>query len=255
MCDPISLKLPKPRLTRNMLFSKDFFDLNLKFAKRISDVTGQGLEKALLEYTHLYLAFGLGRDFDDKNSIWQSYLHLLGNQLDQAAYTCQFYLAQQTKRPKPEPEHAFGCFSYTLWTAHRMRLHFPNATSERGALQKQKTSERLAELKSMFGHLKKTVPLTSTVLGGSWLYNIEAYRRLFPANYLESAQVGEEECQFIALWGQFLFHDGNVRQPMAEKFLQAMETQKTLEGLKNCFPYRVLRLESSIDDFYLYYGL
>jgi hypothetical protein len=238
-----------------MRFSKDFFDLNLKFARRISDVTGQGLEKALLEYTHLYLAFGLGRDFDDENSIWQSYLHRLKNQPDLVASTHRFYLGQTAKRPKPEPEHAFGCFSYTLWTDCRVRLHFRNAMNKRGALQTRNISERLAELKSMFGYLKKTVPIMSTVVGGSWLYNIEAYRRLFPPNYLESAQAGEGEYQFISLWGQFLCHDGDVRQPMAERFLQAMETQKTLEGLKNCFPYQVLRLASSMKNFYLYYGI
>src|SRR5688500_18750896 len=162
-----------------MLFSKDFLDLNLKFARRVSDVIGQNFPESLLEYTHLYLAFGLGRDFDPLNPIWQSYLHQLKNELDEAEYTHRIYLEQKAKQTGQKPENQFGCFSYALWDDNRVRLHFHNATKESGTLQKQKAPERVAELQAMFEYLKKIVPITSTVVGGSWLYNIEAYRRLF----------------------------------------------------------------------------
>lgn len=238
-----------------MLFSKDFFELNLRFARQVSDVTRQSVQKSLLEYTHLYLAFELGRDFDPENPIWQDSLDQVADSADQADRTYRFYLERMAKQPKQQPDHSFGCFSYALWEGSRVRLHFRNAKNERGVLQKEKAPERVGELREMFQHLKGTVPITSTVIGGSWLYNIEAYRRLFPASYLESAQSGHNECQFISLWGQFLFYDGNVRPHLAELFLEGIEKQKTLEGLKACFPYPVLRLQSSIEDFYAFYGI
>ena len=238
-----------------MLFSKDFFALNLSFARRISEVTGQSLEQSLLNYTHLYLAFGLGRDFNPKDSIWQTYLHQVKNKSDLAAYTHQFYLRREAKYPKQEPENAFGCFSYALWEGKRVRLHFRNATNERGVLQKRNIPERVAELRAMLAHLKKLVPVTSTIVGGSWLYNLEAYRRLFPKPYLQSAQVGNDEYQFIALWGQFLRYDGSVRQGLAQVFWEGLSKQSTLTGLTSCFPYQVLRLESPIQDFYIHFGI
>jgi hypothetical protein len=238
-----------------MLFSKDFFDLNLKFARKVSDITRQRFQRTLLEYTHLYLAFGLGHDFRKENTLWQEYLLQIMKENDQAEYTYRFYLERMSKQPTQKPEQIFGCFSYVLWDGNRVRLHFQNTTNESGVLQKRNSSARMAELKSMFGHLKKTVPVTSTVVGGSWLYNIEAYRRLFPAKYLESAEVGLDEFQFIALWGQFLYYDGNVRQHMTRMFLEEIEEQKTLEGVTSGFPYQVLRLESAIEDFYVYYGI
>lgn len=239
-----------------MQFSRDFFDLNLRFAQKVSDVAGQSFQRSLLEYTHLYLAFGLGRDFDPENAAWQKYLHQIprsGGQL--SATTHRFYLERIAEHPKPEPEHPFGCFSYTLWDKDRVRVHFRNATMASGVLQKEKVPERISELKEMFRHLKKVVPANSMVIGGSWLYNIGAYRRLFPMTYLDSAQPSLEDYQFIALWGQFLFSDGSVRPCLAEAFLERMERQKTLEGLKSCFPYQVLRLQSSIQDFYTCYGI
>jgi hypothetical protein len=247
--------LPKLPQIKAMLFSREFFDLNLRFARRISDVTGQGLQPTLLSYTHLYLAFGLGRDFDPEHSTWQSYLRGLSDAPDPAEYTHHFYLAQETNRPKPEPENAFGCFSYAMWEGHRVRLHFHNATNERGVLKKPQAPKRLAELREMVEHLKTTAPATSTVVGGSWLYNIETYRRLFPESYLRSAQLGSGEFQFLALWGQFLLSDGHVRPHIAQVFLQGIERQKTLDGVTFCFPYQVLRLESPIKDFYIHFGV
>ena len=238
-----------------MLFSQDFFDLNLKFARRVAEVTGESLQQSLLEYTHLYLAFGLGRDFDPQNPIWQDFLCQITKPTDPAEYTHRFYLVRMAEQPKHQPDHTFGCFSYALWDGNRVRLHFRSVKDEPGVLQKDKLPERVAELKAMFGHLRQIVPVTSTVIGGSWLYNIEAYRRLFPANYLDSAQGGHNECQFISLWGQFLFYDGRVRQSLAETFWERLEEQKTLQGLKYCFPYPILRLQSSIEDFFTHYGV
>ena len=205
-------------------------------------MAGQNLSQSLLNYTHLYLAFGLGRDFDPENLTWKVYLRGLTEAPDQVEYTHRFYLVQVTNQPKPEPENAVGCFSYALWEGDRVRLHFRNATHERGALQEQQSSKRLAELKAMFEHLKVIVPTTSTVVGGSRLYNIESYRRLFPESFLQSAQLGSDEFQFLALWGQFLFSDGHVRPPMVQIFLEGIERQKTIEGITACFPYQVLRL-------------
>jgi hypothetical protein len=238
-----------------MILSRDFFDLNLQFARRVSEVTGQSFQSTLLGYTHLYLAFGIGRDFNAQNPVWQSYLNAMMNGADPAEYTYRVYLEQLAKQPKERPENPFGCFFYALWDGNRVRLHFHNAPGKRGVLRKQKMPERIAELTSMFEHLKQIMPAASTVVGGSWLYNIEAYRRLFPPSYLETAKVSDQEYQFIALWGQFVSYDGSVRQRMAKKFLEGIKNEKTLEGLKSRFPYQVFRVESPIEDFYAFYGV
>ena len=235
-----------------MSMSREFFDLNLAFARKISDVTGQAFSQVLLKYTHLYLAFGLGRDFDPGHPTWQAYLDGLSHDGGGGEYSHHFYLSQKTQQPKPEPVNALGCFSYALWEGNRVRLHFRNATNEAGALQKQNVSARIAELRGMFTHLHQTVPVTSGVVGGSWLYNIEAYRRLFPRSYLASARLVEDEFQFIALWGQFLCYDGSLRQPLARRFLEGIEDQTTLAGVTAQFPYQVLRLESPVQDFYVH---
>jgi hypothetical protein len=96
---------------------------------------------------------------------------------------------------------------------------------------------------------------TATVVGGSWLYNIDAYHRLFPPGFLATARAGPNEYQFIALWGQFLDRHGRVKPRIARPFLEGLEQRVTEESLLHGFPYRVLRLESAITTFYRFYGL
>ena len=46
---------------------------------------------------------------------------------------------------------------------------------------------RKSELLEMFRHIQANHPDVETVRGGSWLYNIPAYLRLFPPNYVKTA--------------------------------------------------------------------
>ena len=71
----------------------------------------------------------------------------------------------------------------------------------------------------MFRHLRDEHPAPHTVVGGSWLYNIDAYRRLFPPEYLATAKIGDAEYQFLAQWGQFLDCHGHLKAPVAQAFL------------------------------------
>lgn len=114
---------------------------------------------------------------------------------------------------------------------------------------------RIAELTDMFRHIKAHLPEVETVVGGSWLYNIDAYRRLFPTRFLETARTQPSEPGFWATWGQFLRGNGQLDEEKAESFLNCLEQQTTLDGCLCCFPLAILRLESPISVFYKYYGI
>jgi len=108
----------------------------------------------------------------------------------------------------------------------------------------------------MFGYIYRHVETPKSVIGGSWLYNIDAYRRLFPPEFIRTTQVSpDSETQFSALWGQFLDHTGHVKTTLARGFLQRLKEQVDLKGLLECFPYPLLRAECPIQIFYNYYGV
>ncbi len=238
----------------NVHYPRRFFELNLLFAQRIAEVSTQTLDDALLNYTILYTRFGLGRDFDPANPTWQEYLDGLRRVQDLTAYTDEFYRTRPARPDLPAGQPDFGCFSYEVWPDSRIRLHFHNAdTSDYGPLSGQRIDARLSELRQMFRHLKRYIETPTTVVGGSWLYNIEAYRRLFPPAFLATARVSYADYPFLVLWGQFLDRNGQIKEDLAGQFLDCLKAHCDLEGIKRCFPFPVWRLECPVHFFYEFY--
>ncbi len=237
-----------------MIYAKGFFDLQLQFAHKVTVLSDLPLARALLEYTNLYVRFGLGRAFDPAHPTWRKYLAGLQDTNDSREWTYRFYLT----RPEvaaPALVATFGCFSYAQLSGDRIRLHFRNAeTDGRSPLGIERLGQRLAELTALFEHVKRAQRHPLQVVGASWLYNLDAYRRLFPASYLATAHVIDHRFQHMPLWGQFLDRCGEIKENMTRQFLERLEGQASLDSLNQCFPFQVLRLESSVSEFYDFYG-
>lgn len=233
-----------------MNLSPAFFDLQLRFADSVARIHHLNFEDALLHYTNLYLQF-VGRSFDPLHPVWQAYLTGLRQASERAMWTASFYQrAREAQLPSP-----YGCFHYSYRPEENtIRYHFVNAdTSGSGPLSKERMSTRLQELTMMFADIKKQFGDTPQVRGNSWLYNIDAYRRLFPAQYTQTMQIVNDEFQYISLWGQFLRHDGHVHGHLVDSLLSCLQQQETFDGLINCFPYQVLSPQCPISLFYEFY--
>jgi hypothetical protein len=240
----------------SMVYAKAFFDLQLEFARKVAVLSGLPLEPVLLRYTNFYIRFGLGRDFDAAHPTWQAYLIGLQDAQDQPDWTYSFYLMHSERLAGPPVEATFGCFSYALSRGDRIRLHFQNAdTQGHSSLGIACLGQRRADLTALFQHVKRTLPEQVRVTGVSWLYNLEAYRRLFPASYVATARVINDRFQAMPLWGQFLDRYGGVKEMMTRPFLARLDRQTSLEGLHECFPFQVLTVEAPVLEFYDFYGL
>ena len=238
-----------------MIYAKAFFDLQLEFAQRVAILSELPLARALLDYTNLYIRFGLGRGFDPAHPTWREYLGGLQNTNDTREWTYRFYLRRPDAMAAPAIVATFGCFSYARLSGDRIRLHFENAdTDGPSSLGIERLGLRLADLAALFEHVKQTLGRSVQVVGRSWLYNLDAYRRLFPTPYLEAAHV-IHRFQNMPLWGQFLDRHGEVKANMTRPFLERLECQSSLDGVGECFPFPVLSVEASVREFYDFYGI
>lgn len=230
--------------------SPAYFDLQLRFADAIAQVSQFSFEEAILRFTNIYLQC-LGRSFDVTHPAWQGYLEGLHRTANQAQWTFAFY---ESRRESISP-FLYGCFQYVYLADEQViHFHFTNADrSGHGPLSQERRDVRLQELQTMFARIKQQYPDARHVRGCSWLYNLEAYKRLFPPEYTSTMEVVEEEFQFLALWGQFLRRDGQIRQSLAHSFLASCHQQRTPEGLTHCFPYQVLEPFCPITVFYEFY--
>ena len=239
-----------------MIYPKAFFDLQIHFAEKVTIISGLPFARALLEYTNLYIRFGLGHAFDPAHPTWQAYLAGLRDTRDRRRWTYDFYRRRPDAMAAPSVVATFGCFAYARPTHERIRLHFQNAeTDGRSPLALDRVAARRAELAALFAHVKRTERSPLQVRGVSWLYNLDAYRRLFPLAYLATARVAAGRFQHMPLWGQFVDRDGAMREEPTRQLLERLERQSNLDALERCFPLQPLAVDAPVQTFYEFYRL
>lgn len=235
-----------------------YFDLQVRFARRVSLLAGAPFEDALLHWTSFYKLLGASGDFDPADAVWRGLLARLrdGAALDeQTTAIYAYYLQQYAQIPTFSDQPHWGCFAYEWRPESRsIRLHFGNMeTHEPGPLSRQRVEMRKSELQAMVKEAHKSHPEAEWVIGGSWLYNLEAYRRLFPASFGQSATPDEPHIQFRALWGQFLRSDFSIDQDRAAIFLARVSALRDMREYSGCFPYQVLLTRATMRDFLDFY--
>jgi hypothetical protein len=92
------------------------------------------------------------------------------------------------------------------------------------------------------------------VVGASWLYNVDAYRRLFPPAYLATARVLPGRFRHMPLWGQFVDRRGAIRERAARELRERVGRVSAVDGLDACFPLPVLTVEAPVGEFVRFYG-
>lgn len=245
-----------------MEYGKAFFDLQLRFAQAARALTGISLERAVLDYTNVYIRFGLGRDFNTGHAVWREYADGLVDAPDIGDWTYRHYLRLGADRPGVaasgvhRPGAVFGCFSYVMQDAATVRLHFHNAEpAPASPLSGNRLSLRIGELRALFRAIRRDQPAATRVAGTSWLYNLLAYRRCFPADYADSVRWVGDRFRNVSLWGQFLRRDGTLRVQAVREFEAGWAQAGDARDLAACFPLRALAAEASIASFYLHYGI
>jgi hypothetical protein len=240
-----------------MRYSRDFFALQLDLARRVSAVAGISLAEAVFAYTNCHVRFGFGRTFDAAHPGWLEYVAGLREASDPDDWTYRFYLARPAEAGAPAVVATVGCFAYAWLDETRIRLHFHDREPGGGSpLAIERQEQRRAELAALFAHVKRAGAGGSTprVVGASWLYNLEAYRRLFPPAYLATARVLPGRFRHMPRWGQFVDRRGEVKEKPAAELRARVTRLSRVDDLDACFPLPVLGLEAPACDFYRFFG-
>ena len=235
-----------------MDFCANSFALNFAYAHRVADITGMELEQALLEHTYCYLALGLGRDFNPDHPLWREFLTVTTDLETQIIQAHRFYMERRLPKTLPPQEQSCGCFYFSIWLNGRIRLHFRN-TEEGciGPLSPTRLELRRAELYELIQRIQRDVRRARTLVGGSWLYHMQAYWQLFPPAFLQTAvpSLDPQETRYLSLWGQFVNRQGEVHLGEARVFLAQLEKARTVQESMLAFPYSVLHLEAPLEVF------
>lgn len=235
---------------------QEFFEIQLNFAAYVASVKGIPLSDAIMDYTNIYIRLGLGRDFDTNNPEWMKYIEgLQSDAIKNAEYTLKSCRLQPRILP-PNVVANSGCFSYSYEPGNAVRIHFENRQGEgTSPLSNDQYEMRREELRTLFHLVQDNHPDAEIVCGLSWLYNLNAYRRLFPAQYISSSTPVTDRYRNMPLWGQFLDRHGKLRTEQAEAFYKKLNSTPPLSELSSCFPLLPLAVKFSISAFYKFYGI
>jgi hypothetical protein len=237
---------------------RGYFEVQLLFAETVADRMSRTLPDTCLKFTNLHRRLGLGRtDGGTVSAQWTRYaagLERCESRAGRLEWTVAFFADTPPKKSVTRP---FGCFSYEVLNPdHVVRIHFGNRDSADGCgpLARAKADRRISELREMFGFIRTNHSSARTVRGGSWLYNLEAYRQLFPPDYASSTF----EPQHVRLdgtssWGQVLDSRGFVK-PAIRQALLANIANVDIGAPWRAFPLRALGAQSAIEHFYQFYG-
>jgi len=241
---------------------RDYFRLQLLFAARLSELTGQPLAETITTQTNLHRRFGLGNPQPGAapDPLWARYVEGLERRdtiETRSDWTQALYAEAPDDRP-PAYRRTFGCFGCDQPNDEgAVQIHFSNHENhpDIGPLDRRRQDARREDLRGMIGFVRETYPTAESVIGSSWLYNLKAYRRLFPPAYGDSRLVpdGPVRLTGTSTWGQLLDHRGEMKANVEAVFLARLpELDPAAPWL--VFPLRAMKTRARIGEFYAFLG-
>lgn len=207
--------------------SREFFSLQLRFAETLFARGAGSLVSTLTFHTNLHERFAYGSVARHEPALaFSEFVEQLVGLPDHATRLAATVAAYAVRPQLAAPVNSaeFGCFrcEHPDQGGH-VRIHFLNrdASGDVGPLHRSKRARRRAELAALTAYLARAFPHTRVIDGGSWLYNVEGYRTLFPPAFVASRvlQTGPRSVHSGSIWGQLLDFRGQVKPALRDSFL------------------------------------
>ena len=248
-------------------YSRECFELQIQFVQCLGRALGRGAAEFLADYTMLRRVLSADRlEADDPR--WQAFVAGFAAAADPLDWTFRFYLQH---RP-PEPADGattyrgstlFGPFTYDTWPRWVVgdhviiRPHFHTRVPIAGTLLGRAAQPaRMADLRALFMDVRHHFPDAERGRGDSWLYNLDAYRRLFPPEYTTSMEESPHgHFTDMSRWGQFFDREWRINAPLAQTLISRVDGLRDPASLSGCFPYPVLSPHCDIRFCYSFYGI
>lgn len=243
--------------------ARTFFGVQLHYADVLSAKSGLPLSEAIIFHTNFHRLFAYGNL--TKQPPDPEFVALVDGVLvidDPSERLDHLITAYAERAPDPWPLDRFPFGKHFACEAPNangaVRIHFRNRFNddEVGPLHASNIPQRRADLTGMFTFVAERWPETKAVIGGSWLYNTDAYCRLFPAEYGASRTplLGPRPINGLSTWGQFLDFRGRAKPDVIETFKRNLGTFDPAQPWLS-FPYQVLSTSAPFAAFRREYGV
>ncbi len=236
-----------------------YFEVQLLLANHVAGRSAAPLADAVASCTNLHRRFGYGTiGVDESPPAWFEFLDAVESATtveDRVRCAVEAYVAGRDQLV-PAGRELFGCFGFDPPDDDgAVRLHFFNrdAADGVGPLAASKADRRRAELTALTRAVLDGHSTGRYVLGGSWLYHLDAYCRLFPPAYVASRTVLEPvRMNGTSSWGQLLDHQERVKPHVRDAVIANLAALEPSAPWR-VFPLRPLRTSAPIENFAAWY--
>lgn len=237
---------------------RDYFAFQYAFAEMMAKQKDLNIFEAVKEYSPMVAAYLFywdrkKRTYGELSPRYNGDKHIVD-----FAYGTHL----NTLSNEPTPYHQgnrYGCFGYDREPEEKvMHIHFSNAEDgPTGPLSQERMAERKKEIRDVLLAARREQPDLQEVHGNSWLYNLPAYRRLFPPSYTEHLVENRDPAlwhQGSSIWGQFVDSEGGLKKDLADQFMEKLKANPDADPLE-ALPMKALRAKAPIKDFYDFYNI
>jgi len=240
-----------------------FFEVQLRFAARMSELTGRPLGEAAMHYTHIHRRLALGiPGFVPVSDAWRAYAARIEGAADvagQVAATKAAYIAAADEVWPLSGQFGAGCFAHEPPKPDgSVKIHFYNLDTDDvgGPLASAKLERRRADLTALTRHIVETHPDAERIVGRSWLYNLEAYRRLFPPDYAASRVPASTPVHLTGTssWGQLIDSREQVRSDVRDTLIARLP-ELDPDAPWRVFPFQLFEVEAPVESFRRHFGV
>lgn len=256
--EPVDFLLEHKKEVSDIGYPPEWFDAQVRFAKKWASLTGENFADTLLRKTATFRI--ITNDMppvDETPSAWAATFESDAGAVDTDKTTAvlyQTYLNQEHSNYQP-PAHRFGPFDYDYYADRRtVKMHFENPV--RGESPLENSDQLRTDFAHMLEDIKHDHPEAKNFVSCSWIQSTKRYSDLMPSSIQAEDQTSTD--MFFggdSVWGQFVDKSGNVNQRVYDKFLNSLETAETTEQLVDAIPYKVLRREGPIGEWYKMYDI
>lgn len=249
--------MTEPKGPEAALLARDFFGIQLHYADMLWWKAKIPLVEGITYHTNFHRLFAYGnlskQAPDPEFTRLAEHIATKQDRNDRLAYLLLAYAARPAD-PWPADRFPFGNhFACEAPNADgAVRIHFRNRfnNDEHGPLHACNMAQRRADLTAMFGFVASRWPGAKAVVGQSWLYNTEGYRRLFPRAYADSRKPleGPRPIHGLSTWGQFLDFRGRAKPDIVEMFRRNLNALDVSQPWLS-FPYQVLTVTAPLQAF------
>lgn len=240
-----------------MFYSREFFKIQLQFARIMSKKRNIPFSQALYQYTCLYVRL-LGYSDEKRPTIdnekWVHILKYLPNrQKEQIDYLYKKYLAYEALPKVKNNMKNFGCFSYSYHAdLNQYELHF-GPRDPKGNLGSARIKARLNDWKELFQSIHDERKKNTTTKISTWLLGINAFSRLLPKEFIAEAKpLHRDLAQNFTYWGPIVNRFGKVKTEMKKELLYKLKVENHTY-VEDYFPRRALTSEIKTTIFYDFY--